>query len=566
MNEKKKKWICYGIILIVATLMCYPLFRDSFFSSHDGDFHMARSFGTLEQIRNGNSIFVIARYSHNLGFAWNLFYPPVSTFISAFFELLSGDVAIGMKCFIFLTYFLSGISMFKLVNDIYKDKKAAIIASVIYMTAPYRILNTYTRLAVGEMASFIFIPMIFRGVYYILNEKMDKKYIFIFGTILLLLSHNISTLLVFILGFILVCLNIKKIFANKKTILWPLIGSLIIIVLSVLFFEIPLIETKMGAEYEVFRYGKMYSRTSVMGHALNPLQLLFRNADGTDSSMYFCIGLPILIGLILTLFYYKKNKDKELYRYFLLVGVISLISSTFIFPWIMMPSIILMIQFPWRLLEIVIFALAIIAGINFSSLINSFNKKWIKYGIISLIILISSGYALTFTKNIEYKVADNNLFLEEEIIDTKNHVSRYSSFLEYWPQKAIKNIDYINRRDQKVLITDGEAKISNESKVNGVLDFDIDNVYDDTTLELPYLYYKGYVVRFTDNNGNKKVIDCYENEMGLVSIKLKSGDTGHIEVKYEMTKLHKICLCISLTTMTMYIGYLGYNLIKKRKI
>ena len=83
---------------------------------------------------------------------------------------------------------------------------------------------------------------------------------------------------------------------------------------------------------------------------------------------------------------------------------------------------------------------------------------------------------------------------------------------------------------------------------------------------MPYLYYKGYVVRFTDNNGNKKVIDCYENEMGLVSIKLKSGDTGHIEVKYEMTKLHKICLCISLTTMTMYIGYLGYNLIKKRKI
>ena len=49
--------------------------------------------------------------------------------------------------------------------------------------------------------------------------------------------------------------------------------------------------------------------------------------------------------------------------------------------------------------------------------------------------------------------------------------------------------------------------------------------------------------------------------MGLVSIKLEGGDTDYIEVKYEMTKLYKICLCISLTTITMYISYLGYNLI-----
>lgn len=49
--------------------------------------------------------------------------------------------------------------------------------------------------------------------------------------------------------------------------------------------------------------------------------------------------------------------------------------------------------------------------------------------------------------------------------------------------------------------------------------------------------------------------------MVLVSIKLESGDTDHIKVKYEITKLYKICLCISLTTITIYISYLGYNLI-----
>ena len=564
MNDKKKKLICYGIILLISILMCYPLFRESFFSSHDGDFHMARAFGTLEQIRNGNSIFVISRFSHNLGFAWNLFYPPVSTFITCIFELISGDINIGMKCFIFVTYLLSGISMFKLVNDIYKDKKAALIASIIYMTAPYRMLNSYTRLAVGEMVSFIFIPMIFRGIYYILEEKVNKKYIFIFGTILLLLSHNISTLLVFILGFILVCLNLKKIFSKTKTILWPLVGSLIIIVLSVIFFELPLIETKMGAEYEVFRYGKMYSRTSVVGHALNPLQLLFRNADGADSSMYFCIGIPIIVGLVLSLFYYKKNKDKVLYKYFFYVGVVSLIGTTFIFPWIMMPSIILMVQFPWRLLEIAIFALAIICGLNYSYLINKINNKWFKYGVMSLVIVICSVYALSFTKDIEYKNVDNSLFLEEEIIDTKNEVSRYSSFLEYWPQNAIKNIDYIDKRDQNVLITMGNANVDNVIKENGILDFDIDNVNEGTALELPYLYYKGYVVTYSGKDGNSRLLDTYENNKGLIEVKLDNNISGHVNVKYEMTKLHKICLCISLTTMTMYIGYLGYNYLKRK--
>ena len=564
MNDKKKKLICYGIILLISILMCYPLFRESFFSSHDGDFHMARAFGTLEQIRNGNSIFVISRFSHNLGFAWNLFYPPVSTFITCIFELISGDINIGMKCFIFVTYLLSGISMFKLVNDIYKDKKAALIASIIYMTAPYRMLNSYTRLAVGEMVSFIFIPMIFRGIYYILEEKVNKKYIFIFGTILLLLSHNISTLLVFILGFILVCLNLKKIFSKTKTILWPLVGSLIIIVLSVIFFELPLIETKMGAEYEVFRYGKMYSRTSVVGHALNPLQLLFRNADGADSSMYFCIGIPIIVGLVLSLFYYKKNKYKVLYKYFFYVGVVSLIGTTFIFPWIMMPSIILMVQFPWRLLEIAIFALAIICGLNYSYLINKINNKWFKYGVMSLVIVICSVYALSFTKDIEYKNVDNSLFLEEEIIDTKNEVSRYSSFLEYWPQNAIKNIDYIDKRDQNVLITMGNANVDNVIKENGILDFDIDNVNEGTALELPYLYYKGYVVTYSGKDGNSRLLDTYENNKGLIEVKLDNNISGHVNVKYEMTKLHKICLCISLTTMTMYIGYLGYNYLKRK--
>lgn len=87
----------------------------------------------------------------------------------------------------------------------------------------------------GEMISFIFIPIIFRGVYYILNGKTDKSYLYVLGTIGLILSHNISTLLTFILGFVYVLINIDKL--KDLKILKTLLLSSLIIILSVVFLK-----------------------------------------------------------------------------------------------------------------------------------------------------------------------------------------------------------------------------------------------------------------------------------------------------------------------------------------
>ena len=75
---------------------------------------------------------------------------------------------------------------------------------------------------------------------------------------------------------------------------------------------------------EVFRYGKMYSTDSVGWHALNPLQLFTRHVDiGADTSMYFCIGVPLLFGLILIPFVRKKKENYKDYCFFFVVGIIS---------------------------------------------------------------------------------------------------------------------------------------------------------------------------------------------------------------------------------------------------
>lgn len=563
---KENQILFYTIIIIIAIIMCIPLFKADVHTGHDGDFHISRTIGTIEQIKNGESPFVISRFSNNLGFGWNLFYPPISTITNIIFAILTNDVVIAMRIFIFCTFLFSGIFMFKFVSEISKNNVMALIASAIYMCAPYRMLNAYIRLAVGEMLGFVFIPIIFIGICRIFNKDTKHAYIFVFGTIGLVLSHNISTMLVFIIGVAYVLMNIKKL--KDKQILKTLIVSGIIIVLSVLFFEIPLLEQKASCEYEVFRYGKMYSKDSVQGHALNPLQLLYRNAPGADDSMFFCIGIPILIGLALTPFVKVEDELKRNYKFFFIVGAVATVMSTFIFPWIVMPDIVLMVQFPWRLLAVIVFCFSIISGINISLFIDKIIKDTKKQELIKNIILIifivlSCIYALTFILKLDYEYKDSKFYEQEEIIDTKYEVSRYSSFLEYWPQKAVRNIEYVASRDDKVSVISGNAKIENETKRNGILDFDINNVEENTKLELPYLFYKGYQVSYTKaGTSEKTMLQTVESEKGLLQINIEENMNGHINVEYHITKLHKACIIMSITTM---LGYLTYVIISRKK-
>ena len=240
-----------------------------------------------------------------------------------------------------------------------------------------------------------------------------------------------------------------------------------------------------------------------------------------------------------------------------------------------MPDILLMIQFPWRMLVIVTFCFSIIAGVNFSKIFELLQNRTKKdYSTVAksityiIIIILCCLYSLSFLTDLNYEYKDNKHYQEEEIIDPVNQVSRYSSFLEYWPQKAITSIDYVINRDNKVIIINGDAQIENENKENGILTFDISNAENDTYLELPYLFYKGYEVLYTPYNSSvteKSPIE--ESEHGLVQIKVDSNISGNIKVSYHATLLHKICIAISAITITIYIIYLivSYVINKKNK-
>ncbi len=65
--------------------------------------------------------------------------------------------------------------MYKFVNNYAENSNVALLASILYMTFPYHLTDLYTRNAVGEYASFMFIPLVFHGLYNMFYTS-DKNY------------------------------------------------------------------------------------------------------------------------------------------------------------------------------------------------------------------------------------------------------------------------------------------------------------------------------------------------------------------------------------------------------
>ena len=75
----------------------------------------------------------------------------------------------------FLLSFLSGIAMYEFVKNITKNNNAAILAGILYVLAPYRLTDMYMRVAISELASFVFLPVLFQGMYNIFNLNIRNS-------------------------------------------------------------------------------------------------------------------------------------------------------------------------------------------------------------------------------------------------------------------------------------------------------------------------------------------------------------------------------------------------------
>lgn len=547
----------YIIIILIATLIILlNLFINPRYYGHDTIFHTANIM-ELSKTVNINNIFgnnIIAFPINHYGYGTWLFYPKLPHLLGAYLYKIF-NIYTSMKIVYFITTLLSVITMYYLSKIIYKNKKIALLSSLIYLTVPYHICEIYIRDAYAENFMFLAAPLIFLGLYNLLENNYKKFYIFfILGYLIGLYSHLVSMVFCTIFVALFLLYYHKKIFKKDK-IKALIISTLIVTGLS-LPFLIKVIEYKSLNIYTVFLSQSFTSRDMVIYRSPSFKNLIINKPIYDLIMPYFNI-LTIILFIITTIqIIFKKNKcRKQLIPILLfIILIINLICSKLI--WKNMPDIFLMIQFSWRLLVFLSMFISIYAPTCLLTEIK-IPKILLKiiYSLIVCMILIEGLNNIKYYSNIEYK--------EDYILSLKSVMGYQYEYFPYIINTNIKSsyhyITYVDTREDGIITDDDNVIISIIDEDFPKLSFEVKNITKKTKIELPRIYYLGYVLK--DKDGNK--IKLKMNENGFLEATIKAE--GKYTLYHTDTTVEKIANLIALLTILLIIIYGGKYRYERKK-
>lgn len=539
---KEKEIINYILIIIASIIISIPLANKSLnIYRDDGIQHICRIIGTEQTLADKQFLpMIMSNLCNNFGYSWNIFYSPLTAYMSVVLRIFNFSYVNCLKLCMFVIVLLSGLTMYKLTLRITKNKKLATLASIIYILAPYRITDMYIRTALAELASFIFIPIVFEGLYIIVNEE-KKSYKLALGAAGLILTHQVIAMYTAIICFAYLIVFFKKL--KSKTVLKNIGVNLLFCILMTSFYWVGLLQHYFSTSYEVFVPGRMEREEVLIFYKAKFSQLFITSSEQT---MIYAIGLLSVIGLVLTPIAYKKVPEeyKKTYMFFLITGVILIGMTLSIFPFEELPQALTMLQFTFRLFTFTSFFFAFVVATNFAILIKNFKT-------LDIVILLTISVLLLvpYKSKLDFNLKDNEerLINGVRVSENTGRVHAGMASMEYLPTKAFKNLKYIaNRKDEVIVLDNNEAVISDYTKQASNMNCKISNINKETTIELPYIYYLGYRVY-----ANGQEIKYTESDNGFIQINIAKD--SQIKVKYLGTNEMLISYAVSIISFATII-------------
>ena len=519
--ERTRDFAAAAIALLVVSS---PFMQDMHMIHHDTVFHGTRMMNLADALSGGQIPARVGGFSYNgFGAATSVFYPDLMLYPGAFLLLGGTSLAYAMNVTYMAINALSAVTMALCASRIF-GKETASSAAVLYLCAPYRIVNLLPRDALGEALAMAMLPLFVLGLWEVIFGDKDRWMLLGVSAWLVLMTHILSTAICAVLAASIGALYLPKIIREKRML--SIIKAAGMAVLLSAFFLIPMME------YSAQGIGAQAIQGVCADQALEPFELFEKEE----------IGISLLIGAAAALMVLADaGEKKRMLALCLLAAALSAVMTTTVFPWsyaaVLTHRLTDYLQFPERLKMITTCMLSLAGGFAFIHIAKERRREML------LFVLAISLFGMNHMLKEESK-ADG--FGPGEI------VSPYTVHLEY----QIPGTDVGNTRDKSVLI-EGDVQMMRYSKDGTRITAEV-AAQSDAVLTMPLFGFDGYKAKL-----NGEDLRWIRGENNRLAVLLPAGAEGELCVWFEGKMEWKLADAISLISM---IGFAVYALRKSRKM
>lgn len=497
--------ICYSYPFLIAA------YRHSYVAGDDIQTHMQRVEGMLSSYENGHfparlHISTLRGFAYGMG----LFYPQFLLIIPLIMRLLGMNFILSTNFFLVLINVLTVLSVYFCVCKITGSSLAASSSAFMSLITYYRLANMFYRGSLGESIAFIFTPFLILGLYELFHRESSGIFWAVLGLSGILYSHLLSFAFTLTLLLLFILLSVPVWLKDDK-IRKPLFIFLFLSLLITSAFWMPFLEQYLSVDLLVKTgYDSPYRPAVPASAALKIVSYWWRTIP---ANLYdpLCFTFPIIL-----LSFFTGRRRYTLTKILLtVIGFLGLFLSTNLFEWEKFNALHHFIQFPWRLMFLPTAAFPFAFGLALDNLRNR------KVEILFAVIICLTG--IFFTVPVLENILTNYIVLSPGYRGIQDGVGAG----EYLPEGAV--IEQIQKQGRNILSNnDGFSYEYSEKGLSAEIHYQSE---DELTIELPFLYYKGWVYR-TDEG---ICFPAKHGDHGLVSVDLPKSDVGFLRVYYKKT-------------------------------
>ncbi|MBU2632607.1 YfhO family protein [Patescibacteria group bacterium] len=507
--KNQKNLLFFLLLIFIITIPAIVgLVHKGFPLTDDGTWMIIRFSAFFQALKDGQfPVRFLPNLNNGYGYPVANFLYPLFMYIGTPIHILGFSFVNTIKIILGFSLVFSGIFSFFWLSKIFK-KSAALVGSVAYVFSPYLLYDVYKRGSVGEVLALSIVPFIF--------WQIERKSLFwsSLGIAALIVSHNVLALLFLPIIFIYSILKTYQL-KNRKTSICRHVKVFIFGLGISAFFWIPALLDK---QYTVF------DKTTVSNYAnyfVTDFALL-----GIFSAVIILLSIPLLF----------KSKNIYFHYFFILSVIFSFLTlSVSSFVWENFPFVNL-IQFPFRLLSVVIFSISFLIAFQ----LDFINKSKLKF-LIPLCLLLIFIFAVPFIS------PTNRNNYPDSFYSTNQDTTTVKK--EYMPKWVKKELD-LDKQPIEILKGEGsfQVALSKSNKINFNL-----TCKTDCFISLKKVYFPGWKV-YVDSQEAK--VDY--NREGLIEFKVDKGE-HNISVVFKETRNRAVADLISVAFIFLIIFQLKFK-------